>query len=85
METGQWSSISIQERKCRHCKDEIGDEFHYLFNCSRFDADRKKYLKRYYYGRPNIIKYEEIMNTNNTEMLKKLCVFINVIMKTVSN
>ena len=41
----------------------------------------KKYIKPYYYKMPNVVKYSEIMNTNNEKMLKQLCRFIDFFIK----
>ena len=85
VETGRWFGIPLQERKCQYCNNDIGDEFHYILNCNSFLEERKTYIKRYYFTRPNIIKYNELMNTTNIDMLKKLAKFICIIMKTVRN
>ena len=81
VETGRWASIPLNERKCHLCHSDIGDEFHYLLVCNNFNADRRKYLKRFYYTRPNTFKLEQLLNTQNTEELRKLCYFINIITK----
>ena len=37
------------DTKCKICdKNEIGDEFHYLFICPVFQEDRNRLLKEYY-------------------------------------
>ena len=83
VEVGRWGSIRRNQRLCSYC-NELVDEFHYLFSCNHFEVERKQYLKRYYYVRPNIIKFEKLMNTKTIFVLKKLCRFINVITKHVS-
>ena len=35
IETGRWANILKQNRKCHLCNLEIGNEFHYLFICSK--------------------------------------------------
>ena len=82
VEVGRWISMPLNERKCTHCND-LGDEFHYLFKCDLFSEDRRKYIKPYYYKHPNIVKYNEIMNTSEITTLKKLNTFITKIMKLV--
>ena len=45
IETGRWEDIPREERKCNICNfNEIGDEYHYLFNCrdTTIQANRKK-------------------------------------------
>ena len=84
VETGRWKSVALQERICLFGCQDIGDEFHYVLVCKNFQEQRPKYLKRYYYQHPNIIKFEELMSTKRTTKLKKLCMFINIIMKAVN-
>jgi hypothetical protein len=45
IEMGRFFSIDRSERICDLCnKEELGDEFHYLFNCTFFKDERKKNL-----------------------------------------
>lgn len=85
VEVGRWRGIPLQERYCAYCSNVIGDEFHFLLVCQHFQQHRSKYLQRYYYKNPNIIKFEELMNIVAPKKLKKLCMFIDIIMKTVSS
>ena len=78
IEVGRWSGIPINQRICFFC-NELGDEFHYLLTCKHFESERKRYLKHYYYVRPNIIKFDQLMNLKKVAELKNLCRFINVI------
>ena len=83
IETGRWLGIDHHLRKCNLCnRNDLGDEFHYLFNCKKFDNDRNKYLKKYYITRPNMFKYEKLMNSNSFTTLKNLALFVTKIMKT---
>ena len=71
VEVGRWVGLPINERKCDFCNDDIGDEFHFLFKCEQFKIDRKQLIKPYFYKNPNIIKYQELINTRNVSILKK--------------
>ena len=43
IEMGRFFSIDRSERICDLCnKEELGDEFHYLFNCTFFKDERKQ-------------------------------------------
>lgn len=83
VETGRWANIDIKERKCNLCRTATGDEFHYLLICDKLKESRKEFIKQYYYQRPNIIKYESLINTKSTKMLISLSKFIKVIYETV--
>ena len=83
-EVGRYNDTEIAERKCTLCDSgDVGDEMHYLLLCPFFSNDRSLYLSRYYYARPNILKFKEIMSTRNMRRLKRLCIFIAIILKTV--
>ena len=85
VETGRWDDMPLNERKCKICtKDDIGDEYHYLFTCDFFKSDRKLYLKPYFYDKPNIHKYRELFTSTNEAMLIKLSKFIAIIMEKFS-
>ncbi|MEW8546328.1 MAG: reverse transcriptase family protein [Candidatus Thiodiazotropha sp.] len=83
IEVGRWGGIPVNQRLCSFC-NELGDEFHFLLTCKHFELERKRYLKRYYYVRPNIIKFDQLMNMKKAADLKNLCRFINVISKHIS-
>ena len=68
---------------CTLCNmDEIGDDFHYIFNCKAFSASRKKYIPPYFSERPNIIKFQALFESNDPEILYNLANFTQVVMKS---
>lgn len=72
-EIGRWAGIALNNRKCTLCREnEIGDEFHYLLCCKFFLEQRKINIKQYYSKYPNIIKFYELLNTDNKTVLFKL-------------
>lgn len=83
VECGRWFGIALQDRKCKFCNTDIGDEFHYLFTCPHFSEKRKQFIKPYFYKQPNVLKYKDLMNSRNKLQLKHLCIFIDIIMKTI--
>ena len=83
VEVGRWQSIPLNERLCSYYKSDIGDEYHYLLVCNNFKKERSKFVKTYYYKRPNTIKFQQLINIKDENSLKNLCRFIDIIMKTV--
>ena len=78
IEVGRWSRpnrIPIDERKCRVC-DKLEDEFHFLLECQLFTDLRIKYLKRYYWTRPNMLKLKELMSSTNVKEIKYLSIYV---------
>jgi len=60
IQTGRYNgnTIARQERYCLCCNTtDIEDEFHFVCICSTFVDLRKKYIKKYYYNNPSVIKY----------------------------
>ena len=83
IETGRWQNIERQNRKCTLCNTDIGDEYHYILNCPSFINERKNYIKKRFYERPNTIFFKEIMSSENGQSLINLCKFIKIINKRV--
>ena len=84
IEIGRWQNIPADERKCQFCQD-LGDEYHYLLECPLFLDERKKYISRYIYTNPSMIKLIELIQTEDKLKLKKLSVFCDHIMRYFKN
>ena len=73
IETGRWQNIPRENRKCILCnRSQIGDEYHYIFECIYFNQKRKHSLLNYFIYRHNIIKFSELMSSKRKPILKKL-------------
>lgn len=60
-----------QDRLCRMCnRQEVGDEFHFLFQCTLLDEIRLAYIPRFYRIRPNVFKMETLLTSRRTVLLK---------------
>ena len=80
VETYRWVGIPLSERKCALCdKDDIADELHYLLICPHFSAQRSRYIDTYYYRRPNILKFKELLSSTSCTQLKRLCKFVQIV------
>ena len=53
-----------------------------MFKCKVFSVSRKKYILPYFSERPNIIKFQELFESNDPEILFKLANFTQVVMKS---
>ena len=81
IETGRFFSIDRSERICDLCsKYELGDEFHYIFNCTLFKDERSKYLPKRLVGCPNALTYNELMNSDDKYVLIGLAKFCKIVM-----
>ena len=82
IEKGRFFNIPRNERLCRFCNSgQLGDEFHFMFQCVHFSTDRKKYLSNYYTKHPNALKFSSLMNSKNKGTLLKLANFCKLILK----
>ena len=86
VEVGRWANVELSDRKCLLCQNnQIGDEFHYLLECPFFLNERKQYIDPYYFRRPNILKYSQLLNITNESKLIRLSKFMKIIMKSFVN
>ena len=77
IEVGRWARpkrTPLDQRKCHACNNP-DDEFHFLLKCRLYNEIRKKYIKKYYWGRPNMIEMKELMIIANERMLLNLAIY----------
>lgn len=59
IEKGRWENVERNNRICNLCNNSsIGDEFHFLLECSYFDHLRKKFIDKNLYLHPNTFKMQ---------------------------
>ena len=83
IEQGIYAGIAKDERLCTLCDlNEMGDEFHYLFNCTHFSLVRKTHLKKFYRYHVSSLKMKLLFNLCDVQCIK-LCKFIKHIMQAM--
>lgn len=78
VESGRWhkpASIPLPERKCIIC-NVLEDEFHFILECSVYKYLRSIYIRPYFWKRPNIIKFKQLMTSTNKNTVRSLATFI---------
>ena len=81
IETGRWENLPLNESKCHvYTKNDIGDEYHYLFCCCYFMSERKRLFKPTFYRNQIILKFRNLLSSNNVSTLKRLYEFTRIIM-----
>ena len=60
-----------EQRKCNWCENELGDEFHFIMNCSNFKTFRNQLIKRHHTIRLSAFTFNNLMNSQNILELKK--------------
>ena len=76
--------IPRDERICTVCDSgEVGDEFHYLLNCSNENVkrNRTKYVDKYYIHHPTVPKFCSLINMTSKSKNIKLAKFISCILE----
>jgi len=70
---------------CTLCNtQDIGDEYHYILICSHFTKERSEYIKKYYYNKPNVLKFSVLFNSRDVKEIYNLAKFVKHIMTTFS-
>jgi hypothetical protein len=64
-----------------HSFRKLGDEYHYVLECSSLNDKRKQLLPKYFMKRHNVVKFFELLSTKKQSLLRKLCIFIKHINK----
>ena len=76
VESGRWmkpQATPFENRKCKIC-GVLEDEYHFVLECLLYVDIRKIYLHRYFWNRPNMIKFIELLTTDNKKKLKNLSI-----------
>ena len=80
IEVGRWRNIKRENRICNLCNGRnLGDEFHYLFECPSLSNERKKYFEPHFRNRPNILKFCNLMNSKSVSVLCNMRKYIRII------
>ena len=77
IETGRHTNIERLDRKCNLCKlDDLEDEYHFTLLCPIYKDLRIAYIQKYFYRRPNVMKFLELLNSTRPKILINLAIFI---------
>ena len=80
IKTGRWLNIDRKDRYCTLCnRNEIGDEFHLLFQCDTLRDQRNRFLTKYFINHPNSFKFSVLFNIHSLNKLIRICKLIKII------
>ena len=48
----------------------------FVIECQRYTDLRKKYIPKYYWQRPSMLKFVDLINSNNNRNIKKMGTFV---------
>lgn len=77
--TGRYGRPNIprNERFCLYCgSQDVEDVYHFICICPCYTNLRKSFLDRVYYTRPSVFKYNQLMSSQDENILFKLAKYI---------
>ena len=81
IECGRFYSIDRSERICDLCNSNVlGDEIHYIYDCSCFNAERLKFLPADICKVKNTMSFSNLMNSKDKFVLVGLAKFCKIVM-----
>ena len=77
IERGRYNNVQRKQRYCELCNHNIiGDEFHFILECTVLNELRLKFLPKIYQKYLNAIKLSNLFNSKSIIILKKLCKYV---------
>ena len=78
--SGRYQNLDLHERVCILCpNNQIGDEFHYIFECPFFSNERSRYLKKHFRTRASAFKMGILFQSKSKVVLRNLGYFCSKI------
>lgn len=85
IERGRFWGIERDDRICDICnKNQLGDEYHYLFNCTFFNNERKSLLPCNLITNHNTDKFYELFNSDSYNVVLKIAKFCKIVLSVVN-
>ena len=84
VERARWLKVKVPytQRTCTLCNsNDIEDEYHGTLVCKYFRDVKKKYVKAFYYQRPNMMKFLDLMTSVSKKDRFRLMLFLKVVFK----
>ena len=77
IERGRYNNVRREQRYCELCNHNIiGDEFHFILECTVLNELYKKNVRKIYQKYPNAIKLSNFSNSKSIIIFKKLCNYV---------
>ena len=85
VELGRWYNIPKEERTCNLSLTAIGNEYHYLFECSSLLVKniRNQHIPEFHVKYPSEAKMKGLLSLTNINELKNVSLFISKLTKTL--
>ncbi len=79
IESGRWSRPNrtpLENRLCIVCMI-LEDEYHFVLECPLYADLRKTYIRRYFWNRPSMFKFIELVTSENNIVCRRLAMFVH--------
>ena len=77
IELGRYAPRVPRERRyCVYCNDTIDNEYHFVLICNHHNTLRQRYVPTYYYARPSIHKFIELMSVEDPSVQVSLAKYV---------
>ena len=86
VERARWLKVKVPytQRTCTLChSNDIEDEYHVTLVCEYFRDVRKKFIKPFYYQRPNMMKFLDLMTSVSKKDRFRLTLFLKVVFNPI--
>ena len=71
------------ERYCNCCNAiDIEDLYHFVIVCQHFANLRKIYITKYYYERPSVFKFLDLLQTQDKKQLRNTALYLKLAEKS---
>ena len=81
IEIGHHHNIDREFRHCPFCETLVEDEYHFILICPLYSNLRELYIPTYYCNIPTIQKFENLMSSENVDVVRKLAMYIYYALK----
>ena len=78
IEASRWARPTrkpVAKRLCFLC-NKLEDEFHFTLECPAYSNLGSQYIKKKFWKRPNMLKFTELMTSENKSELQKLACYV---------
>ena len=73
IERGRYRNVPRHQRLCDFCESErLGDEYHFLLECSKFQDLREQYIPKKFWLRPNMLKFIKLIQCQHKALRRRV-------------
>jgi hypothetical protein len=74
--TERWNRARPYAQRLCHVCNVLDDEYHCVLECTKYTELRRKYINRYYYRQPSMLKFVELVTSAHVKTIQGLAMFV---------